>query len=365
MRSFPTVAACLMAANLMVTGCVNTALTKAITEAPNLREKPRMLRSYRAAQLQKSDATYAFALRVPVGPPAAELSVAVINPGNYKVAASVGHGEFKNGVAPVWPQTDWTLPAQPLDPPSPPKATVILLHGFQDSKEDMIHWALYLAQHGYRAVPVDLRGHGRSTGDWVGYGAFEARDLKQVIDELERRQLVAGRIGILGISYGASVGLQLAGLDKRVEAVVALEPFSDPRIAVKEFARAVVPGFVRGWTDQDFSTAEDRASQMAGFSWNNANVERAVAESDASILYVYADNDHWISPQNSQRLAEVTHGIHAIETVHFQKSGIEDHVLLSWLLEPMAPGVVTWFDECLARPRDGLRARLNAQGFLD
>jgi pimeloyl-ACP methyl ester carboxylesterase len=347
----------------MVTGCVNTALTKAITEAPNLREKPRMLRSYRAAQLRKSDATYAVALRVLVGPPAAELSVAVIDPGNYRVAASVGHGEFKDGVAPVWPQTDWTLPAQPLDPPSPAKATVIVLHGFQDSKEDMIHWALYLAQHGYRAVPVDLRGHGRSSGNWVGYGAFEARDLKQVIDELERRQLVAGRIGVLGVSYGASVGLQLAGLDKRIDAVVAIEAFSDPRTAVKEFARAVVPGLVRGWTDQDFSTAEDRASQLAGFSWRDANVEGAVAETEAPILYLYADNDHWISPQNSQRLADVTHGIHAMETVHFQKSGIEDHVLLSWLLEPMAPGVLTWFDECLTKPRDGLKARLTARGY--
>jgi pimeloyl-ACP methyl ester carboxylesterase len=364
MRS-PTVAACLLAIFLTGTGCVNTALTRAITEAPNLRDKPRMLRSYRAGQLQKSDATYAFALRIPVGPPLAALSVAVINPGNYQVVASVGHGEFKDGVAPVWPQTDWTIPAQPLKPQSAPKATVILLHGFQDSKEDMIHWALYLAQHGYRTVLVDLRGHGRSTGNWIGYGAFEARDLKQVIDELERRQLVAGRIGILGISYGASVGLQLAGLDKRVEAVVALEPFSDPRTAVREFARAVVPGFVKGWTDQDFLVAEDRASQLAGFSWSDANVKTAVAETEAPIAYISADNDHWISPQNTQKLAELTRGIHAVETVHFQKSGIEDHVLLSWLLEPMSPGVLTWFDECLTKPSAGLKARLTALGFLD
>ena len=365
MRSFPTVAPCLLATSLMVAGCVNTALTRAITEAPNLREKPRMLRSYRAAELQKCDATYRMALRVPVGPPGAELSVAVIDPGNYKVAASVGHGEFKNGVAPVWPQTDWTLPAEALDPPSPPKATVIALHGFQDSTEDMIHWALYLAQHGYRSVLVDLRGHGRSTGNWVGYGAFEAGDLKHVIDELERRQLVAGRIGVLGISYGASVGLELAGLDKRVEAAVAIEPFSEPRVAVKEFARAVVPALVSGWTDRDFSAAEDRAGHLAGFSWTDANVEGAVAKTEAPILYLYADNDHWVSPQNSLRLAEVTQGIHAVEVVHFEKSGIEDHVLLSWLLEPMAPGVVTWFDECLARPSGGLKARLIARGFLD
>jgi pimeloyl-ACP methyl ester carboxylesterase len=353
MRSFPKVASCLLATSLMVTGCVNTAVTRAITEAPNLREKPRMLRPYRAAQLQKSDATYAIALRVPVGPPAAELSVAVINPGNYMVATSVGHGEIKDGAAPVWPQTDWTLPAEPLDPPSPPRATVLVLHGFQDSKEDVIHWALYLAEHGYRAVLVDLRGHGRSTGAWVGYGAFEARDLGQVIDELERRQLVTGRIGVLGISYGASVGLQLAGLDKRIEAVVAIEPFSEPRSAVMEFARAVVPGLVRGWTDQDFSAAEDRASQWAGFSWKDADVEKAVAETTAQILYIDAANDHWISPQNSQRLADVTRGVHGLETVRFEQTGIEDHVLLSWLLEPMAPSVLRCFDECLAKPGGG------------
>lgn len=354
----PLIVWCLLVTILTDAGCVNAALTKAITEAPNLREKPRMLRSYRAAQLQKSDATYAFALRVPVGPPAAELSVAIIDPGNYNVATSIGHGELKNGVGPVWPLTEWTFPFQPLEPPSPPKATIVLLHGFQDSKEDMIHWALYLAEHRYRTVLVDMRGHGRSTGDWVGYGAFEARDLKQVIDELEIRQLVVGRIGVLGISYGASVGLQLAGLDKRVEAVVAIEPFSDPRIAVKEFAKAAVPGLVKGWTDQDFSIAEDRASELAGFSWKDADVEKSVSETNASILYINAVNDHWISSQNAQRLAEMTHGIHALETVRFQQTGIEDHVLLSWLLEPMAPSVLRCFDACLAKSGGVPKSRL-------
>ena len=51
---------------------------------------------------------------------------------------------------------------------------------------------------GYRAVLVDLRGHGRSTGKYLTYGVQEAQDISQVIDALEQQQLIAGEIGVLG-----------------------------------------------------------------------------------------------------------------------------------------------------------------------
>jgi pimeloyl-ACP methyl ester carboxylesterase len=353
-----------IAASVLFSGCVNRVLTTAIVKAPNQRDTPYLFSPQGAKQLQKDDRTYSGAWMISVGPPAAELSVATVAPRAYQVTTSIETSKLKSGRFHIWQRTDWTEPPLPLSGLKAPKGTILVLHGYQDYKESMMHWALYLAQKGYQVVLVDLRGHGRSTGRWIGYGAFEATDLVQVLDFLEARKVLAGPIGVLGCSYGASVGLQLAGKDKRVMAVVAIEPFSNARQAVVDFAHAVVPQLVKDWTPQDFVSAEDRAGALAHFSWNDANVVKGVAQTTAPILYVAAANDHWVPAQNSQVLAGNTRAIHRVMTVSFANiGGMEEHVLLSWILEPIAPEVATWFDECLSGPRSGLDARLSALGF--
>jgi pimeloyl-ACP methyl ester carboxylesterase len=240
-----------------------------------------------------------------------------------------------------------------------------VLHGFQDTKEDMMHWALFLAQAGYRIVLVDLRGHGRSTGDWIGYGAFEVNDLKAVVDDVQRRGLITGPIGVVGLSYGASIALQLAGHDPRVGSVVAIEPFSDPRRAVVEFAHGVVPKLVKDWTAEDFSNAEDRAGQMAHFSWQEADVIGSVGRTTAPIAFICAENDHWISPENTKALAAKTQSVHGVATVKFDGPPVEPHVLLSWILDPIAPNVVKWLDETLLCPGPDLKDRLKKLRLIE
>lgn len=349
------------AALLAAPGCVSQRLAKAVVEAPNRRELPWLLQPKNTAVLAHNDLLYRPAWRVPVGPLVAELAVAVIEPGDYQLAHSIKTGTPKNRKAPVWPQSDWKLPDGSGATTVQPKGTVLVLHGYGDAKENMIHWALYLAQRGYRAVLVDLRGHGRSTGDWIGYGAFEAADLRQVIDDLERRGLLAGRLGVVGLSYGASVGLQLAGRDERVAAVVALEPFSEPQTAIAEFARGVVPQLVRGWTQADFDRTIDSAGRLGDVDWASVDILGAVERTASPVLYVVAANDRWTSPENSRRLAERTRGPHGVMTVTFtDEGGLPPHVLLAWLLDPIAPAVGRWLDEALLRPGHDLDSRLQA-----
>jgi pimeloyl-ACP methyl ester carboxylesterase len=119
-------------------------------------------------------------LRVAVGPPAASLSVWIVEP-------SAGA----------------------------PRATVLVCHGLHDQKRSLLPVARQLAGDGYRAVLVDLRGHGRSSGRWLTYGVVEAADLGQVLDALERDNLLAGPVGVYGTSYGAACAVMLAGRDPR------------------------------------------------------------------------------------------------------------------------------------------------------
>jgi len=341
-----------------LSGCVNAMLTKAIVQAPNQREVPALFKRRNAGLLEHEDHTYAAAWKTHVANPPADIAVAVVDPGNYQLVHAVKTAPLKNGMEGVWPQSDWKEPPQPLAGVSEPKGTILILHGFQDTKEAMMHWALFLAQAGYRVILVDLRGHGRSSGSWIGYGAFEVGDLKEVMDDVERRGLLAGRLGVLGLSYGGSIALELAGHDPRIATVVALEPFSDPRQAVVDFAHGVVPKLVKNWTPQDFTRAEAKAAEMAHLQWNQADVLGSVAYIKAPVLYVHALNDHWVDPASADVLAGHTAGPHEVLTVTFTGVTVEPHVLLSWVLDPIAAPVLRWLDESLLHPGPDLQARL-------
>ena len=117
----------------------------------------------------------------------------------------------------------------------PPRGTVLVLHGLGGRGLTMLPKADALARAGYRAVLVDLRGQGRSTGRYLTFGIQEARDLSQVIDALERHALGSGPIGVCGISYGATTAIHLAARDPRVQAVVAIQPFGMLRPEVPYF----------------------------------------------------------------------------------------------------------------------------------
>lgn len=117
-----------------------------------------------------------------------------------------------------------------------PAYTVVVLHGLRDSRESMREWAQHLADGGARAILVDARGHGRSTGDRFSYGVRESLDLMNVTDALAARGALVGKLGVLGFSCGGATAIQWAARDARVAAVVAVAPF-----ATMDFVRSYSP----------------------------------------------------------------------------------------------------------------------------
>ena len=106
--------------------------------------------------------------------------------------------------------------------PSRNGAAVVLLPGAGSTRSTLLGQAAVLARHGYGALLVDTRGHGRSGGHAMDFGWYGDRDIAAAMAFLGRQHDVrAGRIAVLGLSMGGEQALVAAGSDPRIRAVVA------------------------------------------------------------------------------------------------------------------------------------------------
>lgn len=183
-----------------------------------------------------------------------------------------------------------------------PRGTVLVLHGIRARGSWMLDFAEALAGGGYRVIVADLRGHGDSTGNTLSFGVFEAQDLSAVIDELEARGLVVGKLGAFGHSYGASAAIQLAAIDKRVTTVVATAPFADMRDEVPHYVRTMLPGVGHVLSDEFYDRVVDEAGKRGGFDPDDASAERVAHQAGGPILLLHGVNDRVVPPENSQRI---------------------------------------------------------------
>jgi dienelactone hydrolase len=122
-----------------------------------------------------------------------------------------------------------TLAATWYEPSSRPAPAVVLVHMFQKSRRDWEQLATRLAGEGVGALAIDLRGHGESPGNGQDYAGM-VQDVRAARRFLATRgEVVAGRIGFVGASLGATIAAQAAADDAGVVTLALLSPSLDYR----------------------------------------------------------------------------------------------------------------------------------------
>ncbi|WP_148575366.1 alpha/beta hydrolase [Nocardioides caldifontis] len=105
--------------------------------------------------------------------------------------------------------------------PSANGAAVVLLSTARGDHPAVDAHARMLADNGYGVLVYDARGTGASDGVPNGWGWTWGPDVDAALDYLAARPDVENGIGLLGLSTGADVALEVAAHDPRVDAVVA------------------------------------------------------------------------------------------------------------------------------------------------
>lgn len=109
----------------------------------------------------------------------------------------------------------WYIPAQ-----GAARGTVIISHGINGNRSDMLPRAAFLVRAGYNTLLVDLRDHGDSGGNYAGPGYIESRDVLGAVSYLrkcgDRDAIIA-----MGHSYGAVASIYAAAQSREISAVIA------------------------------------------------------------------------------------------------------------------------------------------------
>lgn len=283
-------------------------------------------------------AFYSLELRVPVGPPPASLQAAIVEPRDYGFSIGakdiggwrIGHWRVQNAPAiafrdfhPRKPFLQRLRAGLAREPACRPSGTVILLPGGSTRKEAFLGYALDLANHGYRAILVDLPGQGDSSGRYLTYGIVGQRYIIRLIRALAARNLIERPLAIVGLSEGAVVALDVAAADPDIDAVIAVEPFTDIRLAVRELSHddhPIISDLVEN--RQTIGKALKIGSGKIGANLAAADPGSRVGQIRAPVLYIVGQIDNVAPAAGVRKLAARTPESRFVELPKYSHDGL-------------------------------------------
>ena len=111
--------------------------------------------------------------------------------------------------------------------------TIILCHGYQSSRGELLTLVSALQDHQYNVFVFDFTAHGANAGVTT-FGYRESDEIRAAIDTLARRPDVDPvRFGLWGYNLGAYAALREAEKDPRVRAVALDSVYDYPKQMVK------------------------------------------------------------------------------------------------------------------------------------
>lgn len=183
---------------------------------------------------------------------------------------------------------------------------VILLHMLGRSRQDWLSFAQRLQAEGYAVLAIDLRGHGKSGGE-QNYTSMR-KDAAAAFAWLVQRPVVdMRRIGVVGASIGANIGLDFAASQLTLRSIVLLSP---------------------------------------GLDYRGVTTEDAIVQYGARPLLIVASNEDTYAADSSRKLDSMAQGKHELQMFDGAAHGTDmlessiglTNLLLSWLQETLGEG---------------------------
>lgn len=189
----------------------------------------------------------------------------------------------------------------------------IIVHGYMSSAIYMSRIAKHYIEMGYNVLMVDLRGHGKSEGDYIGMGWPDRMDILLWIDYLVKMDKDS-EIVLHGVSMGAGTVMMVSGeeLPENVKAIVedcgytsAWEQF---KYQLKEIYK--LPSFPFMYGANAISKAK------AGYSIKEASAIDQIVKSKTPTLFIHGDEDKFVPYEMMEELYNAATCEKLMVTIH-------------------------------------------------
>lgn len=167
----------------------------------------------------------------------------------------------------------------------------IVVHGYTSEGELVSSKAKHFYEMGYNVLVPDLRGHGRSEGDYIGMGWDDRLDIINWINEIIKDN-PSSEIILHGTSMGAATVLSTSGenLPDNVKAIIADCGYTS---VWNEFTYQLKALFnLPPFPVMNLSNMVTMVK--AGYSIKDASPIDQVAKSRTPILYIHGDKDDFV-----------------------------------------------------------------------
>ena len=192
-----------------------------------------------------------------------------------------------------------------LEAEEPTNKTVVLVHGYLGRGTDMGLYAEYYYETlGYNVFFADMRGHGESEGDYIGFGWHDRLDVIDWTDLLIEKLGPDTEVVVHGVSMGAAAVLMASGehMPEQVKAIVADSPYT----SVYDLFAYQMKRMYHLPAVPILPTTSAVTKMRAGYSLTEASALDQVKKAEVPILYVHGEADDFVPTRMAEELYENT-----------------------------------------------------------
>lgn len=188
----------------------------------------------------------------------------------------------------------------------PTNKLVIFTHGYLGHAKQMGLFAQsYYNELGYNVFMADARGHGKSEGNYYGFGWHDRLDLIDWTNLLIDKLGTETKVVYHGLSMGAATVLMASGEDElpaQVKAIIADSPYQSVYQLFSYQMRRMfhLPAFPL------LDSTSILTKIKAGYSFKEANALHAVQKASVSILYIHGESDTFVPTEMTKQLVHAT-----------------------------------------------------------
>lgn len=189
----------------------------------------------------------------------------------------------------------------------PTDKLVICNHGYTgQGMKDCASIAVFFHRIGYDCLLVDHRGHGKSGGDYIGFGILDRFDCLKWIQYVNKRFDNSRQIVLYGVSMGATTALMTAGFPEvkdSVKAVIADCAFTSPYEVFKHILKRDyhLPAF------PVMNINEAMCRKKAGYGFSDYSTIDAVQNTTIPCLFIHGSEDNFVPVYMSRQNYNACH----------------------------------------------------------